>query len=129
MAPERFAEQERERAGEGSAAEPKRDDEEQAEEEREPDTDDSEHGAAVLDVAEAEVERLQGESSISLFGAEVSTRLLAAMAIFVAVFVLVWIGLWALLGGIGLGLGWLLAAAVALLAVRLFGGSGAPERA
>jgi hypothetical protein len=71
--------------------------------------------------ADREAQTLQEGPGISLFGAEIPYRVLIAIAVFVVVFVAVWAAVWALLGGIGLALGWIFAAVVGALAVRLVG--------
>jgi hypothetical protein len=70
--------------------------------------------------AAAAIEPLAEGSTLSLGFAEVPTRSLAAMAIFVGVFMVAWMILWAAAGGIGLGLGWILAAGLGALAVKLY---------
>lgn len=85
--------------------------------------DDSSTASEVRAFADREAQALQKGPGISLFGGKIPYRLLVAIGVFVLVFVLVWAGLWALLGGIGLTLGWILAAVTGALAVRLVRGS------
>jgi len=70
--------------------------------------------------AEAEGRKLMGGRKINFFGGPLPVRSLAAIAVFIAVFVVVWLLLWAVLGSIGLIFGWLIAALVGLVAVKLF---------
>lgn len=73
----------------------------------------------VRTTAEREANSVMQGPKVSLFGAELPKRALIALAVFVAAFTLVWVALWAALGGIGLALGWIPAAALGWLAVRL----------
>jgi hypothetical protein len=86
-----------------------------AEGDSEPDSESSAEVATAT--AEREARPLLGGSGVSLFGGEIPYRALIAIAIFVAVFTVVLVGLWALLGGIGLALGWIVALVVGALAV------------
>lgn len=74
--------------------------------------------------AESETSRLNRGPTVSFFGAAVPARVLVALGVFVLVFTLVLMALWGLLGGIGLALGWIPSAVVALLAIKLIGRSG-----
>ena len=71
------------------------------------------------EAAEGEASRVLGCRTISLFGSPLPVRAVVAVALFAVVFVLVWLAAWALLGGIGIALGWIPAAILAWLAVRL----------
>ena len=73
--------------------------------------------------AESETSRLQRGPTVSILGASLPARVLMALGVFVLVFMLVLMALWGLLGGIGLALGWIPAAVVALLAIQLVGRS------
>lgn len=95
----------------------------------EPDADDGDPLVKLRTSAATETSRLQRGQTVSLFGASLPVRVLAALGIFVLVFMLVWIALWGLLGGIGLALGWIPAAVVALLAIKLIGRSVWTQRA
>ena len=72
-------------------------------------------------LAEEEASRLQGGPQLSFFGGTLPVRGLAAMGVFLTVFMLAWVGLWAALGGLGLALGWIPAALVAIAGVVLIG--------
>ena len=89
----------------------------------EPDDDDSDRPSALQQAADDEAQRLQRGSTVSMLGAEVPTRVLGALGIFLLVFMLVYAALWALGGGLGLALGWIPAAAAGLVAIRLAGRS------
>jgi hypothetical protein len=82
---------------------------------------DDKHTAAdeLRETAERDGKRLQEGPALEMFGGRLPYRTLASMALFVVVFLLVWVGLWAALGGLGLGLGWIVAALAGLLAVKL----------
>ena len=54
-------------------------------------------------------------------------RVLIALGVFVVVFTVVYLALFGLLGGLGLALGWIPAAAVAFLAIQLVGRSGGAQ--
>ena len=94
-------------------------DEAQAESESDDSEDDSNTAEEVAATAGREGRPLLEGSSISLFGGELPHRTLLAIGVFVVVFMLVWVALWGLVGGWGLGLGWIIAAAVGALAVWL----------
>jgi Flp pilus assembly protein TadB len=93
-----------------------RPEEERSEDEHRDDASDSGPGVA----ADAEVEVLSRGRTIGFFGGELPVRAAWAIAVYVAVFMVVWMLLWAVLGGLGLAVGWLVAAAVGLLAVRWY---------
>ena len=82
-------------------------------------SEDSDELAEVAATAEREARPLIEGRSFSLLGGELPHRTLLAIAVFIAVFLAVWLALWALLGGWGLGLGWIVALAVGALAVWL----------
>ena len=86
--------------------------------EREAEGEDS-AASELRDVAARDGRRLQEGPALELLGGRLPYRVLISMAIFVVVFMLVWVGLWAVLGGLGLGLGWIVAALAGLLAVKL----------
>jgi hypothetical protein len=79
----------------------------------------------VLEAADREARRLQDGPGITFLGGQISYRALAAIGIFIAAFMLVWVVLWAGMGGVGLGLGWIPAAAAGVAAVWLFSRSNA----
>ena len=54
-------------------------------------------------------------------------RVLIALGVFVVVFTVVYLALFGLLGGLGLALGWIPAAAIAFLAIQLVGRSGGAQ--
>ena len=85
------------------------------------DEDESGRFGALQEAADDEAQRLQRGSSVSLLGAEVPVRVLAALGIFLLVFTVVYALLWALGGGLGLALGWIPAAAAGVVAIRLAG--------
>ena len=70
--------------------------------------------------AETEMRKLQGGPAVSVFGASLPVRILLALAIFIAVFMVVLMALWSMIGGLGLGLGWILAMGAGLVAVKLY---------
>lgn len=70
--------------------------------------------------AQSEAETLQEGSSIPFFGGPLSVRAVLAIVVFLAIFMVVWLGLWTLIGGLGLALGWILAAGAGFLAMRAF---------
>lgn len=72
------------------------------------------------DDAGAELEKLQRGPKLSAGESEVPVPALVAIGIFVVAFMVVWMLLWAALGGLGLGLGWIVAAAVGAGAVKLY---------
>ena len=90
----------------------------------EPDADDSGLFAEFRASAENETSRLQEGPTVSMLGGAVPARVLVALGVFVVVFTVVYLALFGLLGGLGLALGWIPAAAVAFLAVQLVGRSG-----
>ena len=75
--------------------------------------------AQLRENADREARRLGEGPGITLFGGKIPYRTLLAIAVFVGVFLLVWVPLWAALGGVGLGLGWIPAAAAGAAAVWL----------
>jgi hypothetical protein len=81
--------------------------------------------AQALEAADREARRLQEGPGITLFGGQISYRALIAIGIFIAAFMAVWVVLWAGMGGVGLGLGWIPAAAAGVAAVGLFSRSSA----
>jgi hypothetical protein len=81
--------------------------------------------AQALEAADREARSLQEGPGITLFGGEISYRTLAAIGIFIAAFMAVWVVLWAGMGGVGLGLGWIPAAAAGVAAVWMFSRSSA----
>ena len=85
---------------------------------------DDSKGSELLEAADREARSLHEGRSVSLLGGEIPLRVLAAFAIFIAVFVAVLMVLWAALGGVGLALGWIVAALVGALAVKLLIGRG-----
>jgi hypothetical protein len=93
------------------------------------DAEDGEGGrlAGLRAAADAEADSLQRGPSVSLLGASVPVRALTALGIFVLVFMLVWVALWGLLGTLGLALGWIPAAGVGVLAIRLVGPASAAD--
>ena len=112
----------RDSAAEGSAS----DDEESSASEHDESSaseDDEPHPALerARAVAEEEAARLQGGSQIAFFGGTLPVRGLVAMGLFLVIFMIAWVGLWAALGGLGLALGWIPAALVAVAAVVLIG--------
>jgi hypothetical protein len=70
--------------------------------------------------AGGDAEALNRGGTVRMLGADVPSRVLVAIGIFVAVFVLVYLLAWTVLGGLGLALGWILAMVVGSLAVKLF---------
>ncbi len=92
--------------------------EEQEDHEEQEDRDDG-RLAELRAMADAEADSLQRGRTVSLLGASVPLRTLIAIAIFIVVFMLAWTALWALLGTIGLALGWIPAALLGVLAIRL----------
>jgi hypothetical protein len=72
------------------------------------------------DDAGAELEKLQGGSKLSVGESDVPVPALVAIGIFVVAFMIVWMLLWAVLGGLGLGFGWIVAAAAGAGAVKLY---------
>lgn len=89
-----------------------------------PDGDDSDLFTQFRASAESETSRLQRGPTVSLLGGSVPARVLIALGVFVVVFTVVYLALFGLLGGLGLALGWIPAAAVAFLAIQLVGRSG-----
>ena len=90
-------------------------------EESQPDRSGPDAGGQVAGVLEREARPLQrGEAVNSPFG-PLPKRSLAAMGLMLAVAVVVYLILWALLGTLGLLLGWIPAAALGLLAAREVG--------
>ena len=64
--------------------------------------------------------KLQRGPAVPFLGGPLPVRLLVALGIFVAAFLVVLLVLWTMLGGIGLGLGWIVAMAAGLLAVKVY---------
>ncbi len=77
--------------------------------------------------AESETSRLQQGPTVSILGDAVPKRVLIALGVFVVVFTVVYLALFGLLGGLGLALGWIPAAAIAFLAIQLVGRSGGTQ--
>ena len=73
----------------------------------------------VLTTAEGEAEKLQEGRKLPFFAGPLPMRAVVAMGIFVVVFLAIWLVLWALFGGLGIALGWIIAAVVGFLAVKL----------
>ena len=88
-----------------------------------PERKDSEPGEleAASESAQASLANLQEGRRVSMLGAELPGRVLVAMAIFLVAFMIVWMFMWAALGGLGLALGWTVAAAAGAAAVKLYG--------
>jgi hypothetical protein len=70
--------------------------------------------------AAEDARRLHGGGAVGILGARVPVRMIGAISVFVGVFVLVYLLTWAALGDIGLAVGFILAAIVAVIAVKLF---------
>jgi hypothetical protein len=66
-----------------------------------------------------ELETLAEGPTVSYFGGELPVRAAVAVAVFALTFVACWLLLWALLDTMGFALGWLVAGAAAVGAVRL----------
>jgi hypothetical protein len=64
--------------------------------------------------------------SFRFLGGELPIRALAAFGIFIAAFTVVYLALWALLGGLGLALGWIVAALAG--AAVVYGAAGSSRR-
>jgi len=95
--------------------------EELEEEENNADRGGSEPAFPVTDVLERESEPLQRGDALDTPLGPLPVRSLIAMAAMLAVSVVVYLLAWALLGGIGLLLGWIPAAALGFLAAREVG--------
>ena len=72
----------------------------------------------VVNTAEREAEKLQEGRTLPFFAGPLPMRAVVAIGIFAAVFLVSWLILWALLGGVGLGLGWIVAGVLGFLAVK-----------
>ena len=90
-------------------------------EENEPDRSAAEPGVNVVEVLEREARHIRGGEALDSPLGPLPKRSLAAMGLMLAVAVVVYLILWALLGTLGLLLGWIPAAAGGLLAARELG--------